>query len=379
MIKRNEINKRKTYLENLKKRLKEKGKKICIFPMGVGGKGMLTKLNSVGIDIDFFCDNDSKLWGSIYCGKKCISKDDLVEQARDVIVIIASTVYFREIKESLANDGIVDVERVYFEKIYAEEYVERTIDIEEKIAEVKDICEDEASKEVFNYITDAWFCESLSDNYYERIQEKDQYFDKGIIKLTEDEVFVDVGAYTGDTTSAFIDHCQGRFEKIHLFELDPKIYRKLLDNISGLQARGRGLLQCYPYGLSDKCEIVHFKSGDSNSTIVTDTEGVECRNSTIIADGEVETAKTVTLDKMLDGERVTFIKMDIEGAEQAALRGAENTIKKWHPKLAICIYHSPEDTIEIPLWIKHLVPEYKIYLRHYTNDIYETVCYAVID
>lgn len=367
------------YLNYLKKRLKDSRKKICIFPMGVGGKGMLDKLNSIGIEIDFFCDNNPDIWGSVYCGKKCISKRELIGQADNVIVIIASTTYYREIKMSLIADGVVDIERIYFEKIYAEQYIENNSDVEKKISEVRDLCADNLSKKVFDCIIEAWYAETLPDNYYEKIQESGQYFDDDIINLTKEEVFVDIGAYTGDTTKSFIDHTNGKFEKIHLFELDPKIYRKLLDNISDLQALGGGLLQCYPYGVSDQSETVYFKSGDSNSSIVSDVAGRKCRNSTIIADGVVECGKTVTLDKVLDGEKVTFIKMDIEGAEQAALRGAENIIRTMHPKLAICIYHSPEDTLEIPLWIKHTVPEYRIYLRHYTNDVYETVCYAVAD
>ncbi len=71
--------------------------------------------------------------------------------------------------------------------------------------------------------------------------------------------------------------------------------------------------------------------------------------------------------------------MDIEGAEFDALKGAEKTIKKYKPKLAICVYHNPLDIVNIPLYIKELVPEYKIFLRHYSESSSETVCYAIPD
>ena len=71
--------------------------------------------------------------------------------------------------------------------------------------------------------------------------------------------------------------------------------------------------------------------------------------------------------------------MDIEGAEVGALKGGSHIIKKQTPKLAICIYHSPEDMLEIPMQIKELVPEYRIYIRHYTDMMLETVCYAVFE
>jgi hypothetical protein len=77
-------------------------------------------------------------------------------------------------------------------------------------------------------------------------------------------------------------------------------------------------------------------------------------------------------------EKITFIKMDIEGSEPQALSGAEEIIKKQKPKLAICVYHKPEHLWEIPLYLKKIVPEYKIYIRHHTPLEYETVCYAVI-
>lgn len=78
------------------------------------------------------------------------------------------------------------------------------------------------------------------------------------------------------------------------------------------------------------------------------------------------------------GDKVTFIKMDVEGSELESLKGAKNTILRDKPKLAICIYHKPEDMVTIPLYIKELVPEYKLYVRHHSNSWAETVLYAVL-
>ena len=82
-------------------------------------------------------------------------------------------------------------------------------------------------------------------------------------------------------------------------------------------------------------------------------------------------------DFMKDKEAPTFIKMDIEGSETEALLGAKKIIKKYKPKLAISVYHNATDLWKIPLLIKSLNNDYKIYLRHYSNEIMDTICYAV--
>lgn len=84
------------------------------------------------------------------------------------------------------------------------------------------------------------------------------------------------------------------------------------------------------------------------------------------------------MSEHLRDEAVSFIKMDIEGAEMEALKGAAELIRRRRPDLAICTYHSISDLFEIPLYIHSLVPEYRLYLRHHTPVFCETVCYAVI-
>lgn len=92
---------------------------------------------------------------------------------------------------------------------------------------------------------------------------------------------------------------------------------------------------------------------------------------------EAETISVVSIDGCDECKDTTFIKMDLEGAEQNALRGTIETIKRNKSKLAICIYHSDEDMLEIIDFIHELVPEYKLYVRHHSTGLMETVMYAV--
>jgi hypothetical protein len=76
---------------------------------------------------------------------------------------------------------------------------------------------------------------------------------------------------------------------------------------------------------------------------------------------------------------VDFIKMDVEGAEVEALRGAENTIRKFRPKLAISVYHSISDFVDVFELISSLNLGYRFYLGHYTIHWYETILFAMCD
>ena len=92
----------------------------------------------------------------------------------------------------------------------------------------------------------------------------------------------------------------------------------------------------------------------------------------------VKKVQVDTIDHLCAGDKITFIKMDIEGSERYALEGAVQVIKRDKPRMAICIYHSPEDMYEIPFWIKNTVPEYKLYIRHHSDNDCETVVYATL-
>lgn len=82
------------------------------------------------------------------------------------------------------------------------------------------------------------------------------------------------------------------------------------------------------------------------------------------------------LDRALEGKQITLIKMDIEGYEWGALHGGRMSIQKWNPKMAICLYHCLEDLWRIPIYIKQLNPEYKLYLRHHSPVVWDSVLYA---
>ena len=183
------------------------------------------------------------------------------------------------------------------------------------------------------------------------------YFDLPYLDL-QDEFFVDAGALDGDSTISMFKFCK---EGSHSYVIEPSPEQfahtqECLKNYPNVE-----YFQC---GLYDENTTLHFDA--------TDTTGA----ARVTEDGNI-TIEARKLDDLLQSKKVTFIKMDIEGSELAALRGAEQIIREQRPKLAICVYHKLEDIWEIPSLILSYCPEYKLYLRHYSMSDIETVLYAI--
>ena len=185
-----------------------------------------------------------------------------------------------------------------------------------------------------------------------------QYFDLPCFNL-KNEFFADVGALDGETTKCFMRHCSEN-PHAYVFEPNPAQFEVTKQNLKGYSG-----VELFPYGLYDKNTTLRFDSsnGDEGSAKVSET-------------GEL-IIEVRRLDDLLGDKPVTFIKMDIEGSELAALRGAERIIREQKPKLAICVYHKPEDMWEIPSLILEYCPDYRLYLRHYSITHTETVLYAI--
>jgi len=183
-----------------------------------------------------------------------------------------------------------------------------------------------------------------------------QYFDFFEYDKNKVESFVDAGVFDGSSSYFFAAWCQGNYRKIWGFEPNQKNYE-----LASKKLKNLGNVIMLQKGLSDMGVESFNAMGTWDSFIA------EKGNSTI---------QTIDLDTALKGEEVTFIKMDIEGAEYSALCGAKEILLTQKLKLAICVYHKAEDIIDIPELILSINPEYKLALRHYSTEHGETLLYA---
>jgi len=188
--------------------------------------------------------------------------------------------------------------------------------------------------------------------------EEEEYFDENV-KLTEEEVFIDCGGYNGDTAIRFIEQCKGRYRELVIFE--PELCKKAEIE----KNMGSNPYSLYQMGVWSKSTELYFNDFGTAASHISDIKTEGCM---------IETA---SLDETVYDRKPTYIKMDIEGAEQEALKGCTKIIREYKPKLAVCIYHKPDDMFAIPLMLKEMNPEYKLYVRQYTNAWYDTVLYAI--
>ncbi|MCH5249334.1 MAG: FkbM family methyltransferase [Lachnospiraceae bacterium] len=183
-----------------------------------------------------------------------------------------------------------------------------------------------------------------------------QYFD--CFAPIKDEIFIDCGCFDGLTCYKFDKWTKGEFEKIISFEANPEFYNRCQRAIGKWGDRAK--LVCA--GTWDKPCEVRFINDHSAGSKVSDRGGTAVRMESI--------------DNILEGEKTTFIKMDVEGSEYKSLEGARKTIEKYRPRLAISIYHKPEDIVELPYLINEIRDDYRYQLVQYMSDGDETVLYA---
>lgn len=340
-------------------------KKIILFGAGVYGSMVADYFNKLGRRIELFCDNDIKKQGKLYNGILCVSPNALIDY-EDAMIIITARHKTEEL--SLQLDQL-KVQFISFDKLL--------ISIEYKRINMlfNEFLSDEISKNTYFTLIKAMFDGDKAEiaNYCD----ENQYFCLPQFMLSDiDEVFVDCGAYVGNTIERFIwSRGDGLFKKIYAFEPGAMQFKALRSRVKRLikeWALDQNSIQCIPkaVGASNALSAFLSNSGQLSASRVALTGSEESSIN----------IEVVSLDQFFREnsiyEDISMIKMDVEGSEMDVLKGACNLIKAKAPKLAVCIYHRPTDIIDIPIYLKELVPNYKMAIRHHSNILSETVLYC---
>jgi FkbM family methyltransferase len=357
----------KNYLSEISHKL-NKAEGVVIFGAGILGKKIANHLRKENFNILCFVDNNEIFWGNKIDEIPVISLAEASKKFPTSICIIAiwnPLYHYALIKKQLAGFEFASiVHAAQIMQLYSNDLLPHYhfqspdfyFDNKILINDAYSLLNDEESKK--QYLNHLKYRLQINFDCIPVPDTKNQYFPNDIIHLKENEVFLDAGAYDGDTFIEFSYRVNNKYDKYIALEPDPKNYAQIKLNL-----QNRINLIIDPYAVGAKHEFLKFSS--------TGGEGASINN-----DGDIS-VECVSIDEKYLNLKPTFLKFDIEGAELDALRGAINVIKEMTPTIAVCIYHKPQDIFEIPLWINEVNSNYNFYVRTHGSDGFEFVLYAI--
>lgn len=343
---------------------------VVIF--GAGRLGRRVRGGIAGTDLTAiaFADNNPQIWGTSSDGLSVLSPENAAnEYGKDAIFVVAVWHPSRKplMAALLAQLRGLGCRAVAFPLLFWRqpatflpyffwELPSRLLDQKANIAQAFDLLEEDASRHAFlaqiRLRLGADF-EGLGSP-----APGAQYF-PGLLSLSTDECFVDCGAYTGDSIQAFISQTGNAYRKVIAFEADPAVLLGLETFVEGIGPRAA----LHKAAVGNRSGWVRFSGNGIGGGSVSQASGVE--------------VPCVRLDDALADEHVSFIKMDIEGAELQALEGARRLIRRDRPVLAVCGYHTPDHLWRVPVLLKSLAPDSPILVRSHCADGLDTVWYSV--
>ena len=190
----------------------------------------------------------------------------------------------------------------------------------------------------------------------------EQYLAPDLLTWRADEVFIDAGAFDGDTIRGVLEHSDA-FGRIIALEPDPSNLERLGGYVAGLPEDVRERIDLEPYAVAAQRGTARFAGSGLASAALSD-------------EGDVE-VQTAPLDEVVADRHPTYVKLDVEGAEPDALRGAARIIQGERPVLAVCVYHAQRHLWSLPLQVEATADDYRLHLRRYEADFFQDVLYAV--
>lgn len=340
------------------KNIELKNKEIFLFGAGRVGRDVFDNLKG-NYNISGFVDNNSKLWGKFVDGIPVFAPDEVLRRNDCFVIITIISKYCNAVRKQLCDIGVKNTT-----------WLEYLLFV---------------NKDKFNFVLENQLCDTFSKvtylklilaqitgnrEYRNQVFCRNQYFALPEFNMPlHREIFVDCGAYVGDTIEDYIRARRGSVNKIIAFEPNERIFH-------ALKSRRNRLVEEWTLNKSNiKIERKALgRSSDTCSMLV----GINGEAAARIDDASKGEIDMVSLDEYLADvvREPLFIKVDIEGYEKMMLYGAMKLIKERKPLIAISIYHKSEDLYEIPLLIKSWNPDYKMSIRSHMPDDMEIVLYC---
>jgi FkbM family methyltransferase len=347
---------------------------LVLFGAGVLGRKIRAALAGSAFPVLAFSDNDARKWGTVLDGLPVLSPAQAAERFGETACFVVSIWRaegephrFPDTEAQLKNLGAKHV--AHFAHLawvhpqglaphYSLDLPQRVREARNEVLAALDLFHDGHSRDLF--LRHALWRLTLDFEVLPPTDPEEIYFPEGIIRPGKDAVLADAGAFDGDTCRRMLEVWGGGAKRIHAFEPDPASARNFEAWMAASPNRDR--IRFHPIALGSRPGTLRFQGTGALNAASSGLAGVEipCR----------------TLDDVLGDDPPDFIKMDIEGAELDALKGAIGLLRRG-PSLAICLYHVQDHLWSIPLLVHATMPHHQLHLRYHGTDAWELVLYAV--
>ncbi len=332
-------------LTSVWQRLKDDGKPVVLYGMGDGADKVLNAFDKFGIKASAVMASDEFVRGQSFHGFEVKKLSQIEEEYGDFNIALCFASQLEDVMnhiKAVAKRHTVLVPSVpaFGSTLFDERFIAENINA---IKSAYSLFEDELSKKVYKNILKFYYTGEL---YLldEITTDKDEAF-KSLLQLGDSEVYVDLGAYNGDTIDEFLHYCKGSYRKIVAFEPNSKNFAKLQTHCGNMSN-----IDLWQLGSYSRNTVLTFNNKAGRNSAISD-KGVETR--------------VAAVDSILCGLAASYIKADVEGADVETVLGMKKTLQNFKPKLNFAAYHRFEDIFRLPLLIKQINSEYKIYLRHH--------------
>jgi FkbM family methyltransferase len=349
--------------------------------MGAGGLGRRTLggLRSIGIEPLAFVDNATNRQGTVIDGVRVLSPEAAAKEFGTCGVFVVTIwgansphrfAHSRAQLQALGCDVVCSFPPLFWK--YAEELLpfylhdlpSRLLEERGEVSRAFDVWEDENSRA--EYLRQVRFRLCADFDGLSHPVEHPQYFPDDLFVWSDREWIVDGGAYDGDSVRMISTKYGERFGHILAVEPDPANFAKLRSVVAALPPKARAKVDCRQNALASKRSTLHL---DAMGTASSATHAAPSAGTVAVS--------AETVDALVSGASPTFIKLDIEGFEVDALEGARETIERYAPVLAICVYHRQNHLWRIPLLLQEWRRDYAFFLRPHNEEGWDLVCYGV--
>lgn len=326
-------------------RLSQEKRPIFIYGMGDGAVKIMSAFRQYGIPIAGIFASDEFVRGHSFAGFKVHKLSEIEEMIDDFVIVLAFAAgypeliqYIRQLshRHTLYAPDVPVIGSGLFTYRYFLEHLQEFNAVYRMLADAE-------SRRV--YVNIIQYKISGNIRYLETISSEPEQIFRTILRPSRNEIFVDLGAYNGDTIRELLSYTNQKYYSIHAVEPDKKNFKKLTNYIEENHLKQIKAHQCACW-----CKDTELPFSSKSG-----------RQSALAPDGE--TIQAISVDGLMNGKPLTMLKMDVEGFEREALWGAAKSIQQYAPKLSVSIYHRNQDIFELPLLVRKLNPDYQFYIR----------------